>query len=326
MICRFSASLADRLSFSKACWRGLFAGVAVATLAICSGCKPKAGSPSASSADAAPGEGRHKLVGTIVTVNSERSSLLVDHEAIPGFMAAMTMEFKVGAGDLANARPGQRIRGVLFQAADGFHLEEIWPVGTEPDRIVAEAERSLRQDTVTRGTGVYREVGEHLPDFALYDQTGAVVQAARFRGRQLMVNFIFTRCPDPLMCPAATARMIGVQRRARDAGVTNLDLVSITLDPEYDTPGVLRDYAQVRGIDTSNFSFLTGPERAIKDLLAQLGVMAFRDGPLITHTLTTVLIDESGKIIHRADGSQWDAADFVARMRRSTAPSAAGSL
>jgi protein SCO1/2 len=232
----------------------------------------------------------------------------------------MTMEFKTGTGDVANARPGQRIRAVMYQAADGFHLEQVWPVDQATERVVDEAARTLRQDTVTRGTGVFREIGERLPEFALYDQTGAVVQAARFRGRQILLNFIFTRCPDPHMCPAATARMVGLQRQAREAGIANFELVSISLDPEFDTPGVLRDFAEARSIDTSNFTFLTGPERAIKDLLKQLGVETLQAGPLIKHTMATVLIDETGKIVHRVDGSTWDAAEFLSRLRRAPAP------
>jgi protein SCO1/2 len=251
-----------------------------------------------------------------VSANAERGTLLVDHDEIPGFMAAMTMEFKAAPGDVANAKPGRRIRAVLYRADDGFHLEQVWPVDAANERIVDEAARTLRQDTVTRGKNVYREIGERLPDFALYDQSGAVVQAARFRGKQIVLNFIFTRCPDPHMCPAATARMIGLQAQARDAGVTNLELVSISLDPEYDTPGVLREYAEMRGIDTSNFSLLTGPERAIKDLLKQLGIETLNNGPLVQHTIATILISEEGKIAHRVDGSTWDPGDFLARLRK----------
>jgi protein SCO1/2 len=131
-----------------------------------------------------------------------------------------------------------------------------------------------------------------------------------------MLNFIYTRCPIANMCPAATVKMMQTQKLAHEAGIANLELVSITLDPTYDTPGVLREYADARGIDTSNFSFLTGPEPAIKDLLVQFGVEAFFEGDLLKHTLATLLIDENGKIIHRFDGSQWEPADFVAKMRK----------
>jgi protein SCO1/2 len=110
-------------------------------------------------------------------------------------------------------------------------------------------------------------------------------------------------------------KMMSAQKLAREAGVKNLELVSITLDPAFDTPAVLKEYAAVRGIDTSNFSFLTGPENAIKDLLQQFGVIAEFEGDLLKHTLTTLLVDENGRIIHRADGSSWEPAEFVAKMK-----------
>lgn len=261
------------------------------------------------------GDGRHDLTGTVVSLSTERGTALVDHEAIPGFMPRMTMEFHVNPGDLRVLRAGLRIRGKIYEAADGFYLEEIWPADPMAERIVEAAGSALRQDTVTRGTAAFREVGENLPDFALYDQDGKIVQAAQLRGHQIVLNFIFTRCPDAKMCPATVAKMMHLQAMGREAGITNLELISITLDPEYDTPGVLRDYADARGIDTSNYRFLTGPERAIKDLLAQLGVLAFQNGPLIQHTLATVLIDAKGKIVHRVDGSGWTAEEFAARLR-----------
>jgi protein SCO1/2 len=118
------------------------------------------------------------------------------------------------------------------------------------------------------------------------------------------------------MCPAATMKMMEAQRLAREAGVPNIEFVSITLDPIYDTPGVLKAYADARGIDTGNFSFLTGPERAIKDLLAQFGVLTSFDGNIINHTLATVLINEQGLIVHRFDGSAWEPGAFVAKMKR----------
>ncbi|HYD85253.1 MAG TPA: SCO family protein, partial [Opitutus sp.] len=153
-------------------------------------------------------------------------------------------------------------------------------------------------------------------EFALYDQNGEVVQSGRFRGKKIMLNFIFTRCPVATMCPAATVKMIATQKAAREAGVEDIEFVSITLDPAYDTPGVLKDYADTRGIDTANFSLLTGPENAIRDLLANFGVIAEFEGDLLKHTLATLLIDEQGRIIHRADGSQWEPKDFVAKMKR----------
>lgn len=264
-----------------------------------------------------PAEKHYPLRGEIVSVDATQRVLVIKHEAIAGYMPAMTMEFLVSAGDAAVAKPGQRIRGEMFPTKEGgVRLEQIWPDDQVATDTVAAGANALRQDTHNRGKEAYREIGEAMPDFALYDQEGRVVQSARFRGKQIMINFIYSRCPIATMCPASTAKMMSTQKLAREAGVSNLELISITLDPAYDTPGVLKEYAGARAIDTRNFSFLTGPENAIKDLLTQFGVIAeFKDG-LLSHTLSTVLIGEDGKIIHRADGSQWEPKDFVAKMRR----------
>ena len=272
--------------------------------------------PPTTAALAKPKDERYALTGEVVRVEAARKVLIVQHDEIKGYMPAMTMEFDVAAGDLALARPGQKIRAEMVVVPGGdFRLEKVWLADkASADAVVAGA-LQLRQDTHTRGKGAYREMGDTVPDFALYDQSGRVVQSSRFRGKQIILNFIFSRCPVATMCPASTAKMITVQRLAREASVPNLELVSITLDPTFDTPGVLREYAEARGIDTTNFSFLTGPESSIKDLLTQFGVIAELDGELIKHTLTTLLIDANGKIAHRADGSIWDPAEFVAKLR-----------
>ena len=255
------------------------------------------------------------LTGQILRVDTERGTLLVDHDEIPGYMPRMAMEFDVNSGDLANAREGQHIRAELFEGDDGvFRLEKIWPVDPQADTRIAQAAGRLREDTSIRGRSAYREIGENLPDFALYNQKGEVVGIERFRGRFVLLNFIYTRCPVATMCPAATSLMLRTQDQAREAGRADLEFVSITLDPEYDTPGVLNEFARARGIDTTNFTFLTGPERAIKDLLTQFGVIAQFDGTLIQHPLATILIAPDGRIIHRTDGTRWSPEDFLAKL------------
>jgi protein SCO1/2 len=265
----------------------------------------------------APAEKRYPLTGEVVAVDRAHNLLTVRHDAIPGFMPGMTMDFPVSSGDAAVATPGERIRAdLVLDAAGAGRLEGIWPDDEASKTEISNGALALRQDTHLRGNEAYREVGENIPDFTLYDQDGRVVQSGRFRGKQVMLNFIYTRCPIANMCPLSTAKMMATQKLARAAGIANLELVSITLDPAYDTPGVLREYANIRGIDTGNFSFLTGPEPAIRDLLLQFGVIAEFQGGLLKHTLATLLIDEQGRIIDRADGSIWEPADFVAKMHR----------
>ncbi|MBI5689114.1 MAG: SCO family protein [Verrucomicrobia bacterium] len=294
--------------------RPFFAVVALSSLLLLpglGGCSRDAAPAAAAKAEPK----RYDLRGEIVGLVPDRRVLLVHHEEIPGYMPPMTMEFVVLAADFASFKEGQRIAARMFEAAPGeFQLEGIRILDPVKDQIVAAAAQQLREDTHVRGKNAYREVGEEAPRFTLYNQLGEVVPFDRFRGQRVVLNFIFTRCPVATMCPASTAKMGMLQRLARERGIRDFQLLSITLDPAYDTPPVLKAYAEGRGIDSSNFNFLTGPEPAIRSLLAQFGVIAEPSDNIWKHTLATLLIDRDGKIVHRADGSAWEAEDFLKRL------------
>jgi protein SCO1/2 len=295
--------------------RHIVACAALGALVLAAGCGRRGAG--AAAAAAAGAERRFSLSGEVVSADTKRRILVVRHNEIAGYMPAMTMEFAVAPGDAAAARPGERIRAELVVGRDGAaRLEGVWPDDRVSLDTIDAGARMLRQDTLEKGGAAYREIGERVPDFALYDQNGLVVSSARFRGRQVMLNFIYSRCPIANMCPLATSKMMATQKLARDAGVANIEFVSITLEPTYDTPGVLNEYARDRGIDTGNFSFLTGPEPAIRDLLTQFGVIDEFKGGIRDHTLATILIDDKGRIAWRADGSAWEPRQFVERMRR----------
>ena len=290
--------------------------VVLAACLLMAGCAKREAAVAASAPAAQPAEKRYPLTGEIVKADAERSTLIVAHDEIKGFMMAMTMEFKVAQGDLAIAKPGQHIRAELVQREGGLFLENIWPDDAATQRALDAAAKALAQDTAMRGKEAYREIGETLPEFTLLDQEGRAVSGSRFRGKQIVLNFIYTRCPIANMCPAATLRMAALQKAANGAGVKNFELVSISFDPDHDSPGVLKEYAQVRGLDLSNWSFLTGPDAAVRQLLAQLGVIREFEGATIKHTLATVLINEQGRISYRVDGSTWLVDDFLGRLKK----------
>jgi protein SCO1/2 len=292
--------------------RRAFALTVPAALLGLAGCSRDA-SPAASSTVTTPR--RYDVRGEILALVPDRRVLVVHHEEIPGYMPEMTMEFTVVAADFAVFKAGQRIAARMFEAAPGeFHLEGIRLLDAVKDQIVIAAAEKLREDTFVRGKNAYREVGEEAPRFTLYNQLGEVVSFDRFRGQRVVLNFIFTRCPVATMCPASTAKMATMQRLARERGIRDFQLVSITLDPAYDTPPVLKAYAEGRGLDASNFNFLTGPEPAIRSLLTQFGVIAEPSADIWKHTLATLLIGRDGKIIHRIDGSVWDPEDILKRL------------
>lgn len=278
---------------------------------------PTATNPTANSTAAAS----HDIRGEIVSIDLPRKILLIHHEEIPGYMPAMTMEFTAAGIDLATLREGQHLTARMGLPIDGvfpltaFHLIPSSSASTPPDPAITAAALALRQDTFTRGKNAYREIGETAPAFTLYNQDGKPTSFDHFRGKRVVLNFIFTRCPVATMCPASTTKMMALQSAAQKAGITNLELVSISFDSAFDTPPVLKAYADTRGIDTAHWSFLTGPESAIRDLLVQFGVIAEPGENVFKHSLATLLIGADGKIQHRIDGSAWSPDEFLVRLK-----------
>lgn len=290
------------------------------TLAACSREPAPPGATTSSRPPTAAEPTEHDLRGEILEIDAAREILIVHHEEIPGYMPAMTMEFTLGGGVRTDTfRKGQRIAARFVHEKPGeLRLDSVRLLDPQKEAELAAAALALRQDTHARGRGAYREIGETAPSFSLLNQDGNVVRFDHFRGKRVVLNFIFTRCPIATMCPAATGKMQAIQLAAKQAGITDLELISISFDSEYDTPPVLKAYAAARSIDTRNFSFLTGSKEAIADLLRQFGVYAIPGENVFRHTLATILIGPDGRLVHRTDNSDWQPDEFLERMRRPT--------
>jgi protein SCO1/2 len=226
----------------------------------------------------------------------------------------------VGRGDARILEAGDKVRGDLVSFGDGYRLQTIWPDDPVTRGTIARLGDALRKDSLQRGSKVFRSVGEYMPRFALFDTDGSLFLSESLKGSYVVMNFIFTRCANPNMCPAATARMAELQQMAKDAGIGDLKQVSVTLDPEYDTPGIFTAYAMDQGIDTSTFHLLGGPARIVEDLKLQMGVLSEPDEEeIIRHTMSTALIDPTGKIIYRIPGSMWSPQVFLKQLRKDKA-------
>lgn len=257
----------------------------------------------------------HLLIGTITAVDEAAGLLEVAHEDVPDFMPAMTMKFVVSAGDLKNAKVGQKIRARLIRDENGaFELIKIWPLDEQVSNDLKRVNQRLQEQAKKLPSGYYYGEGDDSPDFALLDQFGEVVNSDQFAGKPLMLNFIFTRCTDANMCPLSTSKMAQLQKLAK-AEELDVNFVSITLDPQYDTPGVLRQYAEAYGIEGSNFKFVTGHKSAVRNLVKSHGVTSIDKVDTIMHSLATVLIDEEGSIAKRSDKSAWTPEEFLEALK-----------
>jgi protein SCO1/2 len=236
------------------------------------------------------GPGIYPARGVVVDVDREAGQVVVDHEDVPGLMPAMTMNFDVPDAEvLAGLSPGQEIAFELEFTGKSFRVRSAEVVGTG-------GSRGLRA-----GIGGAAPVDEPAPPFALTDQAGRPVALSDLRGRTLLLDFIFTNCPGP--CPIQTALHAQVLAALAPETRARVHFVSISLDPARDTPEALRAYAERHGADLAHWSFLTGEDAAVDEVLSRYGV-GRRPGPdgQIEHLVVTFLIDADGNLVKRYMG------------------------
>jgi protein SCO1/2 len=222
--------------------------------------------------------------GIVVAVDPATRSMLVSHRPIPDFMDAMMMPFRVDdARELEGLRPGSRVRFELVVSKDGSRARRVERVPGEDVQIPAPKERLA--------------IGDRVPDFALVDQNGRTVRLSDFQSKVVAVNFIYTRCPLPDVCPRLAANFASLARRFGERA--DLVLLSITVDPDYDTPAVLAEYASRW---KNPWLFLTGDVAKVAPMFGQV---YWADEGTIGHNSTSTIIGKNGRIVSVLEGSSF---------------------
>ena len=219
--------------------------------------------------------------------------------------------FRVGAGDLEIGYEGRTIRANAVEYADKWHLEQIFPLDGLGAKAARDVNRQLRLSTATMSRRKYVKEGDYIPNFAMIDQNGEFLQIRQLQGKPFILNFIFTRCAVPKMCPASSKRMSVLQDTIRDSELSDLQFVTISFDPEFDSPGILRQYAQGYTMESENFHLLTGDSAVVDDLLRQFGIVTMEEDGTINHTMATLLIDRNGRVTYRKEGTTWTIEEFL---------------
>ncbi|MDQ8185106.1 SCO family protein [Pelagicoccus sp. SDUM812002] len=254
----------------------------------------------------------HPLLGVVQAVEVEGLAMTVAHEEIPDFMPPMTMVFRVSPGDVKVFKKGDQIKARMVRDEDGgFRLIKIWKIDDEAAETMRRVNKRLEETVEDLGAGYYLAEGDAFPEFALVDQFGDTVTPTRYLGKPFMLNFIFTRCTDAEMCPLSTSKMATLQRLAKEAGLDDLEFVSVTLDPKFDTPSVLRTYAEAYGIDGENFRFVTGERDSVRQLIKSMALTHINTGDDIIHSLATVLVDRDRNIVKRSVKKAWNPIEFL---------------
>jgi protein SCO1/2 len=164
------------------------------------------------------------------------------------------------------------------------------------------------QPPAARGQSGLPMIGE-APNFALRSQDGAEVTLKHYRGKAVVVTFVFASCS--VTCPVLTAKMATVQNRLGSDFGTKVAFLSITVDPEHDTPDVLKRYARTFGADPAGWQFVTGSPSAIQDVERRYGIFASKvPGREIEHTNLTSLVDPHGMLRVQYLGVRFDPGEF----------------
>ena len=259
----------------------------------------------------------YKLRGEGVATNSASGEVTVNHEAIPGFMEAMTMPYKLRDAHILNElHPGDVITAdvLVSHVADAsIFLDHIV--------VVAQGKPDYKPATIYHVPAP----GDSVPDFKLRNQDGRIIHLDQFRGKNLLITFIYTRCPLPNFCPLITRNFANIERQV--AGDPKLKgkthLISVRFDPEHDTPERLKTYGeQYMGRDENaafaNWEFAVPDKVVLKDMARffDLGVTNEQD-QTITHTLSTTLVGRDGKVIKFYPGNEWTPDQVVGDLKQS---------
>lgn len=231
--------------------------------------------------------------GVVRAVRAEERQVTIEHGAIAGLMPAMTMSFDVAdAALLAGLAPGQFVEFRIAREGDRFEIIALEAPGAGEAGVAG----------TSGGGDALAGAGEPAPDFALIAQDARPLSLAALRGKVVLLDFVYTRCPGP--CPILTGIHEDVRDGLSEADRAAVQLVSITLDPEHDTPAVLRAWASARRIETQGWSFATGPAADVDAVVRAYGVGSVRQpNGEIEHTVATFLIDRDGNIAKRYLGT-----------------------
>jgi protein SCO1/2 len=245
---------------------------------------------------------RYELKGKVVAVEPEKHLVTVAHEEIKNYMPGMTMPFTVPDDSaFAILRPGDQISALLV--VDGAHswLEEL-VISQESADVTA-----TKSDIPAEA-----KPGDEVPDYGLVNQDGKPIKIHSYRGKTLLLTFIYTRCPMPDQCTLMSENFANIDHELQKQPelYAKTHLLSVSFDPEYDTPVVLRSYGAATSgrYSEENFQhweFASGTKDQVKGIAQFFGLRYYEGNGQIIHALRTVVITPEGKIFKVYRGNEW---------------------
>ena len=245
--------------------------------------------------------------GMVVSVNPTARSFVVSHERIAGLMDAMTMPFDVRqASDLRDLVPGAVVEFTLVVGDSTSYATRI--AVRRYQTVEQDPSTARRLSVMKRMAGLTTPpvaIGAAVPDFALIDQRRERVTLAGLSGKVVVVNFVYTRCALPQFCLRMSNNFAALQKRFGVELSRDLVLLTITFDPDRDTPEALASYASRWQANPAGWHFLTGSAADIRRVCGLFGQEAFPDEGLMNHSLHTAIIGRTGTLVANIEGNQF---------------------
>ena len=274
-------------------------------LLLAAGCRRETAPPPAVAAT----NQTHAARGVVQAIPPDHRHATIQHEAIPGYMAAMTMDFSVrDTNALAGLAPGDEITFTLVATTDDDWIENIQRTGKNGE--VASSGWHIVEPEL--------EVGDVLPDAEFTSENGQLMHLADYRGSAVAFTFFFTSCPLPEYCPRMNRNFSEAQKilQADTHAPTNWQLLSVSFDPGFDSPQILQGYASFyRGTNADRWRFAVAPTNTLRALAPKLDFHFWREGGALSHNLRTVVIDPAGKIFKQFDGNDWTPSQLADAVR-----------
>ena len=255
--------------------------------------------------------------GVLKAVKPDERQLVIAHDPIRGFMEAMTMPFNVkDAALLTNAAVGAKITFQLHVTEDESWIDNIKAIGAAPATTsqTATVSKTVSAPPGETNTTTPSRAKNPLRDFPFTNELGQPVRLSDFDGQAIALTFIFTRCPIPEYCPRLSRNFQEVQRKLKsmDSAPTNWRLLTVSFDPERDTPQVLKQYGESYQYDPKHWTFLTGPKDKLTELARLCEVKFEADNGSFDHNFRTLIIDASNNL-QMVFPTSGDLADAIAQ-------------
>ena len=297
--------------------QGIGASLILAMAILLTACsKREAENPApaaAATASAAPTNSERRVfqVRGVVKEIKDTNTVSIAHEEIPGsngepYMVAMTMDFDVkNTNDLTGLAPNDQVTFSMIVTEDDGWIEHVRKIGASaPERPTTRVVRDVEE----------LNIGDKMPDYSFTNSLGKKISLSDFNGQAYAYTFIFTRCPFPTFCPRMNMNLAAAYKQLTETpnAPTNWHLISISFDPDFDTPERLAQYSSLMyKPDSTKWSWVTGAMIDIDAIAEQVGLVFSFEKGTFNHNLRTVVVDKNGIIRQNFRGNEWKPEELV---------------